>query len=197
MVKWGAESTEFRAAAVLIGGSAGAVAVLGEILPALPAKLNVPVIVVVHLPAGRPSALSELFSRRCALAVREPTDKQPVEPGIWFAPADYHLLIEQDRSFALSIDEPVKFSRPSIDVLFESAASAYGAELLGIVLTGANDDAALGACAIRARGGMLAVQDPSCAEAAAMPRAAIALAAPQLIGTIAELTSAVISASGG
>jgi two-component system chemotaxis response regulator CheB len=188
---------QFRAEAVVVGGSAGAIGVLGELLPSLPASCQVPVIVVVHLPPRRASLLPQLFAARCQLPVREPDDKEPIGRGIWFAPADYHLLVDAGRRFALSIDEPIKFSRPSIDVLFESAAQVYGAGLLGVVLTGANDDGASGACAIRKLGGVLAVQDPEDAEAAEMPRAAMKKAAPQIVGTARELATVMVVASGG
>ena len=188
---------DFRAEAVVIGGSAGAVDVLGTVLPALPPDLGLPVIVVLHVPSGRESLLPDLFAPRCALPVWEPHDKQPIEPGIWFAPADYHLLVEADRTFALSIDEPVRYSRPSIDVLFESAAVTYGAGLLGILLTGANDDGAAGGCAIRKLGGVLVVQDPETAFASEMPQAAITRAAPQRVATVREFAPMMILASGG
>lgn len=187
----------FRADAVVIGGSAGAVDALGELLPGLPENYQLPVIVVVHLPARRTSLLPALFAQRCVLPVREPEDKEPIGPGIWFAPPDYHLLIEADHRFALSIDQPVRFSRPSIDVLFESAAPVYRSHLLGIVLTGANDDGAAGASAIRKFGGIVAVQDPDVALASEMPRAAIAQASPQCIGTVQQLATVMIMASGG
>jgi two-component system chemotaxis response regulator CheB len=189
--------SRFRADAVVVGGSAGAVDVLGVLLPELPADFALPVIVVVHLPARRTSLLPPLFAQRCQLPVREPEDKQPIEPGIWFAPPDYHLLVEADRTFALSIDQPVRFSRPSIDVLFESAAHAYLARLLGVVLTGANDDGAAGARAIRKLGGALAVQSPETALASEMPRAAIEQSSPQWVGTVQELAGVMILASGG
>lgn len=189
--------SRFRADAVVVGGSAGAVDVLGTLLTELPAGFSLPIVVVVHLPARRASLLPALFAQRCSLPVREPEDKQPVEPGIWFAPPDYHLLVEVDHTFALSIDQPVRFSRPSIDVLFESAARAYGARLLGVVLTGANDDGAAGARAIRKLGGVLAVQSPETALASEMPRAAIEQASPQCVGTLDELVSMIMLASGG
>jgi len=172
-------------AAIVIGASAGAVEALGAILPLVPSAARIPVIVVVHLAPNRPSLLPELFAARCAARVREPEDKDPVSAGtIWFAPANYHLLIERERSFALSLDEPVKYSRPSIDVLFESAAEAYGKQLCAIVLTGANDDGALGARAARLAGGLVLVQDPAFAEAKEMPRAALRAAKPQLIAPL-------------
>lgn len=187
----------FRAEAVVMGGSAGALVVVGELLAALPRDSQVPVIVVVHLAPGRPSLLPQLFASRCALPVREPDDKQPIGPGVWIAPPDYHLLVESQRCFALSIDAPIKFSRPSIDVLFESAARTYGTGLLAVVLTGANDDGAQGASAVRKHGGLLAVQDPQTAESPAMPKAAMRAAKPQVVAAIPELASLLIAASGG
>lgn len=170
--------------AIVIGASAGAIEALGAMLPALPADLPVPVVVVVHVPARRPSLLVDLFRAKCALEVAEPVDKEPVRPGVvWFAPPDYHLLVEDDRTFAFSIEPPVHYSRPSIDALFESAAATYGARVLGIVLTGASSDGAAGARAIRAAGGFVAVEDPETAESKVMPHAARTAADPQFVGT--------------
>jgi len=184
-----------RIGAVVIGASAGAVDALGLLLPQLPASTPWPVIIVVHLPATQPSLLASLFSRRCPLRVLEPQDKQPLAPGIWFAPPDYHLLLERDRSFSLSIDAPVNHSRPSIDVLFESAADVYSAQLVGVVLTGANSDGASGAKAIRAAGGFVMVQDPATAEAAAMPAFAIEQAQPQWIASLPQIAQALREAA--
>ena len=174
--------------AVVIGASAGAVEALSTLLPALPATLRIPVIIVVHVPGNRQSLLSELFAPRCALPVREAEDKLPVSEGtVWFAPAGYHLLIERDRSFALSIDELVNYSRPSIDVLFESAADVYKERLLALVLTGANHDGAAGAAKVHEAGGLVAVQDPKTAAASAMPTFSIERSAPDFVGSLAEL----------
>ncbi|WP_439600534.1 chemotaxis protein CheB [Devosia sp.] len=160
--------------AIVIGASAGAVEALTSLLPALRPGFRLPIIVVVHLPADRRSAMAELFRAKCALEVREAEDKDPVAAGtIYFAPPDYHLLVEADRTFSLSCDAPVLFSRPSIDVLFESAADAYGPKLVGIVLTGANADGARGLRAIIGEGGAGIVQAPSSAFASAMPEAAL------------------------
>ncbi|WP_055049007.1 chemotaxis protein CheB [Devosia sp. A16] len=162
--------------AIVIGASAGAVEALTSLLPALKPGFRLPIIVVVHLPADRRSAMAELFRAKCALTVVEAEDKDPIVAGtIYFAPPDYHLLVEVDRSFSLSCDAPVLFSRPSIDVLFESAADAYGPGLIGIVLTGANADGARGLKAIISEGGVGVVQTPSSALAAAMPEAALQL----------------------
>ena len=163
-----------RPQAVVIGSSAGALEALSSILPALPAGFTLPVIGVVHLPSDRRSILAELLQRKCLVQVREAEDKEPIEVGtVYLAPPDYHLLVETDKSLSLSSDEPVLFSRPSIDVLFESAADAYGCGLTGIVLTGANQDGAKGLRAVVAAGGAAIVQNPRGAFAAAMPEAAI------------------------
>jgi two-component system chemotaxis response regulator CheB len=161
--------------AVVIGGSAGSVSALGGILPGLPAHFP-PVLVVVHLPPSPPSLLVEVFAPRCAMKVCEADPFERIERGtIYFAPADYHLLVEPDERCALSVGPLVHFSRPSIDVLFESAADAYGARLAGVVLTGASSDGARGLLAIRQVGGLAFVEDPATAEVETMPRAALAL----------------------
>lgn len=163
-----------RIDAVVIGGSAGGVDALAVLLPALPPGLPAPVIVVLHLPREKPSLLVEIFSRRCALAVQEAQDKAPIEPGtVYFAPADYHLLIDQGPSFALSVDEPVHYSRPSIDVLFETAADVYGEHLLAVVLTGASQDGAAGLAAVHRAGGTTVVQQPQEALSPYMPESAL------------------------
>jgi two-component system, chemotaxis family, protein-glutamate methylesterase/glutaminase len=159
------ESLHGRIEAVVIGASAGGVEALSVILPALPASLAAPVFIVLHLPRERPSLLVEIFEKRCALPIREAEDKEPAEPGtVYFAPPDYHMLLEKNRQIALSTDEPVHYSRPSIDVLFESASDAYGNRLLGIILTGANEDGAAGLHAIHRAGGVTVVQKPDSAK---------------------------------
>jgi two-component system chemotaxis response regulator CheB len=161
--------------AIVIGASAGALEALSSLLPGLPADYRLPILVVVHLPPDTTSVLAELLRVRCAIRVREAEDKEPIEPGVaYFAPPDYHLLVEEDKRLSLSDDEPVLFSRPSIDVLFESAADAYGGGLIGVVLTGANSDGANGLKAVVEAGGVAVVQSPGSAYAVAMPEAAIA-----------------------
>ena len=161
--------------AVVIGASAGGVQALSQILPALRVDFPLPVLVVVHIPPRRDNTLVDLFAGKCRLSVKEAEDKEPLEPGtIYFAPPDYHLLVEAGGTIALSSDEPVNHSRPAIDVLFESAADAFGTGLAGIVLTGANSDGAEGLRAICAAGGQGIVQDLATAEVATMPRAALA-----------------------
>jgi two-component system chemotaxis response regulator CheB len=182
--------------AVVVGASAGAVDVLNQLLPAVPDAARVPVVVVVHLPPNRPSLLVEIFAARCRAPVREPEDKQPISAGIWFAPSNYHLLFEADRSFAFSTDAPVNFSRPSIDVLFESAADVFGQALCCIVLTGANEDGARGASLVRRQGGLLIVQDPDSAESKQMPNAAIFQANPQIVASLPEIVGLIRLATG-
>lgn len=160
--------------AIAIGASAGALEALSVILPPLPADYRLPLFLVVHVPPDKESLLAEVLAAKCRLRVREAEDKIPIEAGtLYVAPPNYHLLVENDGCLSLSSDEEVLFSRPSIDVLFESAAEAYGPALGGIVLTGANEDGAAGLRAIAAAGGTAVVQQPALAAAAAMPRAAL------------------------
>ena len=176
--------TEF----VVIGASAGALSALTALMPSLPADLGPAVAVVVHVPARGPNLMASVLSPHCVLPIVEIEDKQPVTPGaVYLAPADYHVLIESDRRFTLNADDPVNFSRPSIDVLFESAAVVFADRALGIILTGANADGALGLRAIRAAGGLAVVQDPSSAAVPDMPRAAIAAANPHEVLDLAAM----------
>ena len=169
-------NAEPKAKMVVIGASAGAIQALSEILPVLPADFPLPIVIVVHVPADRQDILAPLFEKKCRMAVREAEDKEPALPGTtYFAPSDYHLLLENDGTLSLSADAPVMHSRPSIDVMFESAADAFGAALVGIVLTGANADGAAGLTAISKAGGTAIVEDPVHAYADAMPRAALKL----------------------
>ena len=159
---------------VAIGASAGGVDAVGELLAGLPAGFDIPVVVVLHVPPGRSSQLAEVFSLRSTLRVREAADKMPLAPGtVLVAPPDYHLLVERDETVSLSSEEAVMFSRPSIDLLFESIAWSLGAAALGIVLTGANDDGARGLALLRAAGGTAWVQAPDDAQVSTMPQAAL------------------------
>jgi two-component system chemotaxis response regulator CheB len=162
--------------AVVIGASAGGVEGLSVLLPALPATLRVPIFIVIHLSRRHRSLLSEIFAAKCALRVSEAEDKAPVGLGcVYFAPPDYHLLLDEGPSMALSVDEPVHFSRPSIDVLFESAADLYRQQLLGIILTGASRDGADGLAAVRKAGGITVVQQPDGSYESHMAAAALKL----------------------
>lgn len=167
---------ETVAKVVVIGASAGAIQALSEILPRLATDFPIPILIVVHVPADRHNLLAPLFEKKCRLAVREADDKEQALPGtVYFAPSDYHLLLEADGSLSLSVDDPVMHSRPAIDVLFESAADAFGSAVVGIVLTGANADGAMGLKAIADAGGLVIVEEPQRAYADAMPLAALRL----------------------
>jgi two-component system, chemotaxis family, protein-glutamate methylesterase/glutaminase len=163
-----------RVDAVVVGASAGGVEALSVLLPALPADSNAAFFIVLHLPRDRPSFLSEIFARKCPLPVREAQDKEPVAPGtVYFAPTNYHLLLDAGPQMALSADDPVHHSRPSIDVLFESAVHVYGNRLLGIILTGANEDGAEGLAAVHDGGGITVVQQPASAHSPQMALSAL------------------------
>jgi two-component system chemotaxis response regulator CheB len=180
--------TEPRTEAVVIGASAGALEALSVILPALPSQYRLPVIIVVHVPADRKSILAELFGDKCAIKVVEAEDKEPIRGGVvYFAPPNYHLLVEADHTLSLSSDEPVLYSRPAVDVLFESAADAYGPALTAIILTGASSDGAKGLEVVIAAGGTAVIQHPVAAYAAAMPQAALARCPTARLLSLAEI----------
>jgi two-component system chemotaxis response regulator CheB len=163
-----------RAEAVVIGASAGGLDALSAILPALPQGFPLAVLVVTHLPADKDNLMPALLQSKCGIEVREAEDKEPIRSGVaYFAPPDYHLLVEADRHLSLSSEEPVQYSRPSIDVLFISAADTYGDRVIGIILTGANSDGAEGLRAIDDAGGTALVQRPDLSYASAMPTAAL------------------------
>ncbi len=173
---------------VVIGTSLGGLRALSALLGALPADLALPLAIVQHRAPGS-SGLAEFLQRSSALPVVEVEDKQPIAAGrAYLAPPDYHTLVSGAR-FALSTDAPVRHARPSIDVLFESAAADYGPAAVGVILTGASDDGAAGLASIRQRGGLGLVQDPSDAACAVMPRAALAGGADRVL-PLAELAPA-------
>lgn len=179
--------------AVVIGASAGGVHALLALLSGLPAHFSLPIIAVLHLPKERDSRLADVFQQRLGMTVREAADKETIAPAtLYFAGSGYHLSIETDRTFSLSCEEPVNYSRPSIDVLMESAADAYGAGLAGVLLTGANFDGAAGLARIKQRGGLTAVQDPAEAQVATMPQAAIRKLKPNLILTLDRIRQLLI-----
>lgn len=159
---------------IVIGASAGAIEALHAILPRLPSDFPAALLVVIHLPPDRDSVLLELFRAKCHIEIKEVEDKEQIRDGVvYFAPPDYHVLVEPDRRLSLSSEEQVLFSRPSIDVLFESAAESYGSELLGIVLSGGNEDGSAGLRAVIDSGGAGIVQTPGSAFSPIMPEAAI------------------------
>lgn len=160
---------------VVIGTSWGGLNALSTVVAGLPATFALPIVVVQHRSPDAPGMLAELLQSRTRLTVVEVDDKAAFIGGhVYIAPANYHLLVE-DGFFSLTTDAPVRYSRPSIDVMFASAADEYGRRAIGIVLTGANEDGALGLRRIADRGGYTIVQDPATAESPVMPRAALRL----------------------
>ena len=160
--------------AVVVGVSAGGLKALSMLIPALPGDFPLPVVVVQHQRPNSDGFLATHLDGLSRLRVKEAYDKEPVRPGtVYLAPAGYHLFVERDRTFALSLDERVNHCRPSIDVLFDSAADVYGNGVIGVVLTGSNRDGSQGLKRIKQCGGLAVVQDPSSAEADCMPREAI------------------------
>lgn len=177
---------EFQA--VVMGGSSGSFVALQKILSALPKAFPLPIIVVQHLSPDSGSLATSGFYKSLQIPFKEAEDKEPICPGIvYFGPPNYHLLVEADRTMSLSVDEKENYSRPSVDVLFETAAVAYGPDLVGVILTGANSDGAIGLERIHKEGGFTIVQDPKSAEASEMPASAIKRVAPDLIFSLEEM----------
>ena len=174
--------------AIVIGTSAGGAAALAELLPVFPAAYPLPIVVVQHLHPLQESAAVVHYDRRCVLTIKEAAEKEPVRPGhVYLAPPNYHLLIEDDKTFSLSIDPKVNYSRPSIDVLFESAVDVYSPRLIGVILTGASHDGAQGLRLIKENGGLTVVQDPATAEVSYMPQAALQATRVDYVLPLAEI----------
>ena len=174
---------------VVIGGSTGSIEVLLKLLPTLQVPLPVALIIVLHRKNTADSALANLLSVKTAIPLKEIDDKDVLAPGnIYLAPADYHVLIERDGTFSLDDSEKINYSRPSIDVTFESAADVYGPSLTGILLSGANADGTNGLKAIKKAGGTTIVQQPETAQVAFMPQQAILNAPIDFIFNVQEIT---------
>lgn len=175
---------------VLIGGSAGSLNVLLRIFPLLSKDFNIPIILVLHRAPNGEELLSAILSERTKMRVKEAEEKESIRPGtVYIAPADYHLLVEQNRTLSLDYSEKVNFSRPAIDVTFESAAEVYGQNLVAILLSGANADGAKGMQHISRQGGILVVQSPATADVAYMPEQAIEAVRPHHIFSPEEIAS--------
>ncbi|MUV03954.1 chemotaxis protein CheB [Flavobacterium rakeshii] len=174
--------------ALLIGGSAGSLEVLIEVLPKLEQLNSFALIIVLHRKSGEDNLLENLISIKTPIPIMEVEDKVPVEPGyIYIAPSDYHLLFEKDETISLDTSEKVNYSRPSIDVAFESAADVYGPSLAAILLSGANADGTAGLQAIKEAGGVTVVQKPDSAEVAYMPGYAIENMSPDFVLDIKQI----------
>jgi two-component system, chemotaxis family, protein-glutamate methylesterase/glutaminase len=175
--------------AIVIGASAGGIQAIHELLSQLPDSFKLPIIIVQHIKSDSSAFFIHGFDKKCNQPVIEAIDKAEIECSkVYVAPPGYHLLINDDKTFSLSFDELVNYSRPSIDVLFESAADAYGKKLIGIVLTGANSDGAAGLKKIKERGGLLIVQDPEEADCPTMPLAAIKMNALDHSLTLSQIS---------
>lgn len=160
--------------AIVIGVSSGGMNAMKVIFSLLPADFKLPIIIVQHIGARSENQWIELLNQRSCLIIKEADEKEKIEQGtVYIAPANYHLLIEKNKTFSLTIDERVNYARPSIDVLFESAAESYHKALIGIVLTGSNHDGTNGIKRIQECGGLCIVQDPATAESSYMPASAI------------------------
>ena len=176
--------------AVAIGVSAGGLHALKMILPLLPADFPAALMICQHLNPQADDFIARFLDDISAIKVKEAEEKEPILPGVaYFAPPNYHLLVEEDRSFSLSCEARVCFARPSIDVLFETAAETYGKRLVGLVLTGANNDGSNGLKLIVEAGGLAMVQDPETAEAKHMPRSAIEMVAPELVFPLEDIAA--------
>lgn len=179
---------------VAVGCSWGGLAAASCLLESLPDHFEVPTVIVQHR-SEVPSALAELLARHTTKPVGEPDDKEPLQPGhVYVAPPGYHLLVDRNR-FSLDTEAPVRHSRPSVDVLFESAAGAYGPRMAALVLTGANDDGAAGLARVAAAGGLALVQDPATADRSTMPAAALAAVPNAVVGDIPTLAGILVAAA--
>jgi two-component system chemotaxis response regulator CheB len=178
---------------VVIGTSLGGFSALKTVLVNLPAEFLAPIAIVQHRHKESDKTLQELLQEHTNLPIQEVEDKDEILPGqIYLAPADYHLLVEPGY-FTLSIDEPVSYARPSIDVLFESAADAYGERVIGVILTGAYQDGMQGLKKVKARGGITIVQEPTTAESPIMPEAAIAAVAVDWVLSLSEIAPLLVN----
>jgi two-component system chemotaxis response regulator CheB len=161
--------------AVVAGVSMGGVEALGILLGGLPGDFPLPLLIVHHVSPDAGSDLANLLNSHCTIRVKEADEDEPILPGTaYLAPPNYHMLVERNGTVALSVDAPVNFARPSIDVLFESAADVFGPGLIGIILTGAGSDGAKGLKMLKEKGGLAVIQDPADADADSMPRSALA-----------------------
>jgi two-component system, chemotaxis family, protein-glutamate methylesterase/glutaminase len=174
--------------AIVIGVSSGGLKALKTVFSSLPFNFAVPVIVVQHVGPRSENSWINLLNDSCDIPIKEADEKENVATGnIYIAPSNYHLLIEKDKTFSLTIDERVNFARPSIDVLFESAADVYREKLIGIILTGSNNDGTRGVKRIKECGGTVIIQDPETAESAYMPLSAIKAVQPDYISALDQI----------
>jgi two-component system chemotaxis response regulator CheB len=172
---------------IAIGVSWGGMKALQVLLPKLPKSFSIPIIIVQHLGAYSGTEWITILDRMSKVKVKEADEKEKIVSGVYIAPANYHLLIEKDKTFSLSLDERVNHARPSIDVLFDCVADVYGAGAIGVILTGLNNDGAQGLKQIQENGGTVIVQNPDTAETSEMPLAALRATTPNYVVHIEEL----------
>ncbi len=179
--------------AIVIGLSSGGMNAMKILFSLLPAGFSLPIVIVQHIGPRSDNLWIKFLNEKSNLYIKEADEKEKIEPGIvYVAPPNYHLLIERDKTFSLTIDERVNFARPSIDVLFESAADAYKNKLIGVVLTGSNNDGTKGVKRIKEYGGLVIIQNPEMAESAYMPASAIAVIKPDYILSLEDIPELLI-----
>lgn len=188
MKKYGGKQVASKTDLLIIGGSAGSLGVVMHLLGQLNTGLPFAILIVLHRHSDQGSSLTELLAAKSNLPVKEAEEKEPILSGtVYLAPPDYHLLIETDHTFSLDYSEKVNYSRPSIDLTFQTAAEAYGTALACIILSGASADGAAGLKAVHQAGGIIAVQDPDSAAVAFMPNAALQTVQPGYVLGSAEM----------
>ncbi len=173
---------------VVIGASTGGSKALKAILSILPSEFALAVIIVMHRHKDTDGYLEQSLDNECKMHVKQADEKEEIKAGVvYVAPPNYHLLIEDDGTFSMSVEGAVNYARPSVDVVFESAAEVYGKCLIGVILTGANKDGSLGLKRVKEAGGLAIVQTPETSEAAEMPKAAIAAVNPDYVLPLDEI----------
>ena len=174
--------------AIVMGVSSGGLSALKFIFSRLPKGFDTPIIIVQHINPHSENLWIKLLNDKSNLEIKEADEKESIEPGyVYIAPPNYHLLIERNKTFSLTIDERVNFARPSIDVLFESAADTYTNKLIGVILTGSNNDGTQGIKRIKERGGLVVIQNPETAESAFMPASAMAAVQPDYVLSLGDI----------
>lgn len=180
--------------AIVIGLSSGGMNAMKILFSLLPAEFSLPIVIVQHIGPRSDNLWIKFLNEKSNLYLKEADEKEKIEPGtVYIAPPNYHLLIERDKTFSLTIDERVNFARPSIDVLFESAADAYKNKLIGVVLTGSNNDGTKGVKRIKEYGGLVIIQNPETAESGYMPASAIAAIKPDYILSLEDIPELLIN----
>jgi two-component system chemotaxis response regulator CheB len=179
--------------AVVIGASAGGFHALRKLLTRFPKDFSMPIFIVQHISPTSDNYMAKFLNKKSELVVKEADEKEIIKGGtVYISPPNYHLLIEEDNTLSLSTESKKNYSRPSIDILFESAAYTYGNGLIGVVLTGANSDGAEGLLTIKNFGGYCIVQEPTEAESTAMPLAAIEKVSPNKVLKLNDIANLIV-----